>query len=135
MASKILLSFNSNELKEEIVRFYFSDGGFFGGYNSINVVKNNNKIKYTYEHTLKQISIEYDFQKEKWDEFIDKIFDMEIHKWKSKYYDNDIDDGEQWNLEMEFCDLPKFESYGSNEYPKNWDAFQTIIWDYFPQMR
>jgi hypothetical protein len=35
---------------------------------------------------------------------------------------------------MEFKGLPSFESYGSNEYPDNWERFEKIILEYFPQM-
>jgi hypothetical protein len=75
------------------------------------------------------------FSKTKWNEFVDKIFNMGVYKWKKKYYNNDICDGEQWSLEIEFYGIQKFESFGSNEYPDNWEDFIEIIQEYFPQMR
>ena len=36
---------------------------------------------------------------------------------------------------MEFQDLPKFKSFGSNDYPNNWEIFQKIIHEYFPKMK
>jgi hypothetical protein len=45
---------NKNELKKKIIRFYFSDGGFFEGCNNIDVIRSNDKIEYVYEHTLGQ---------------------------------------------------------------------------------
>jgi len=134
MANKKLLLYSIDEMKERLVRFYFSDGGYFGGYSSIYLIKNDTQIKYTYSHSLKRRKKEYVFAEEKWYEFIDKIFEKSVYKWKKRYYDNNICDGEQWNLEMEFKGLPKFESFGSNEYPKNWDEFKTIIVEYFPLM-
>jgi hypothetical protein len=134
MANKILLSYNKNELKEKIIRFYFSDGGFFEGCNSIDVIKSNDKIEYVYEHTLGQEQ-KCNFSIIEWNEFISKLFDIEIHKWKKIYYDYNILYGEQWNLKMEFIDLPEFESSGSNEYPKNWNDFLKIIAEYFSQMK
>ena len=135
MANKILLSCSIEELKEKIIRFYYSGGGYFGGYYSIELVKNDTQIKYTYSHSLKENTEEYAFTKEKWNEFIEKIFNENVQNWENKYYDNDICDGEQWELKMEFKDLPKFESFGSNEYPSNWEDFMAIIYEYFPQMK
>ena len=135
MANKKLLSCNIDELKEKIIRFYYSDGGYFSGYKSINIIKSITEIKYTYSHSLKGNKKEYVFSNEKWDEFINRLFKENIQNWKNKYYDNNICDGEQWELEMEFQDLPKFKSFGSNEYPNNWEIFQKIIHEYFPKMK
>jgi hypothetical protein len=54
MAKKKLLSYSIDELKEKIVHFYFSDGGYFSGYESIDVVKKDDKIEYKYEHDYKK---------------------------------------------------------------------------------
>jgi len=135
MANKKLLSCNINELKEKIIKFYYSNGGYFNGYKSINLIKSNTEIKYTYSHSLKKNKMESIFSNEKWYEFITKIFEENIQNWKNRYYDNNICDGEQWELEMEFQDLPKFKSFGSNEYPNNWETFQKIIHEYFPKMK
>jgi hypothetical protein len=29
----------------------------------------------------------------------------------------------------------KFESFGSNEYPRNWEKILTVIYEYFPQIK
>jgi hypothetical protein len=129
-----LLLHSAEELKQNIVRFSFSDGGFFNGYGKINLVKNDTQIKYTYTHSVKRRKEESIFEKEKWDTFINKIFEENIHKWQRRYDNNDIYDGRQWNLRMEFKGLPSFKSYGSNEYPDNWESFEKIIFEYFPQM-
>ena len=136
MANRKLFEYSTNDLKEKLIRFYFSIGGYFGGYGSIDVVKNDNEIKYRYEHDQNTIDEEYNLSKERWREFINKIFDLKIYKWREKYYNNDILDGTQWELEMEFSGIEnsKFESYGSNEYPYNWEKFEKIISNFFPQM-
>jgi hypothetical protein len=133
MVNKKLLSCGIDELRENLVRFHFSDGGYFSGYGNIDLVKNDTQIKYTYSHSLKRRKRKFTFTKEKWDEFVGKIFEENIYKWKKSYY-TDICDGEQWHLEMEFNDFPKFESSGSNGYPRNWDKFKTVIKEYFPLM-
>ena len=64
MVNGILMSYSINELKEKIVRFYFSIGCCLSGMiDSIDVVKYNDKIKCSYR------AIEYDISKEKWDDF------------------------------------------------------------------
>ena len=133
--NKKLHSCNIDELKEKLILFYFLRGGFFGGYESIEVIKNNNIIKYMYKHDYKKIHIKYNFSRKKWDIFTDKIFNERIHKWKKSYNNNDICDGEQWELKMEFSDLSSFKSSGSNEYPDNWAEFRAVIDECFPQMR
>lgn len=131
MANKKLLSYNLDELKEKFIRFYFEIGGFFSGYEAIEVIKNDEKIMCTYIHKRK---MKINFSNEKWNEFVCKIFENNIHKWKETYYDHVLD-GTQWNLEMEFNGLTNFDSYGSNKYPKNWKKFGEIIVEYFPQMK
>jgi len=107
MANKKLLLYSIDELKERLVRFYFSDGGYFGGYSSIDLIKNDTQIKYTYSHSLKRRKKECVFTEEKWNEFIDKIFEKGFTngkedtiiiiyvtenngswKWNSKIYQN-----------------------------------------------
>lgn len=134
MANRIILLYSIDELKKKLTRFSYSEGGFFGGYKSIDLVKDDMQIKSVYCHSLKE-GKEYSIDKEKWDEFVNKMFELNIHKWKRKYNNNDICDGSQWELKMEFNDLPNFESFGSNEYPKNWELFEDIIFEYFPEMQ
>jgi len=74
------------------------------------------------------------FSNEKWNEFVCKIFENNIHKWKETYCDHDILDGTQWSLEMEFNGLTNFDSHGSNKYPKKWKKFVEIIAEYFPDI-
>jgi len=135
MDTNTLHSTNIGELKEKLTRFYFSRGGFFGGYESVDVIKNNNKIQYIYRFEPKEIYMECDISLEKWNTFTDKIFNEAIHTWEKSYYDFNVCDGEEWKLKMEFIDLPCFESSGSNEYPDNWDKFEVIIEENFPQMK
>jgi len=131
-ANKKLRSCNLDELKEKLIRLYFEIGGFFDDYKSIDVIKSDKKIMCVYNNRYKRKKI--NFSNEKWNEFVCKIFENNIHKWKETYYDYDILDGTQWNLEMEFNGLTNFDSHGSNKCPKNWKKFMEIIVEYFPKM-
>jgi tetratricopeptide (TPR) repeat protein len=117
-----------NVLKEKLVEFHFVIDVGFEKYWIINVVKDNGKIEYTYNGR------KYLMEIHKWNEFIDKIFDIKIHKWKNRYGTSEPikRDDIYWGLEMEFSDLPNFKSHGSNSYPKNWNGLQKIIKEYFP---
>jgi len=128
MANRKLLSYSIDDLKEKITRFYFTVGGFLCGNDSVEIIKDDTHIKYICNRE------ENTFTNEKWNEFINKIFIENILKWKKRYDNNDILDGTQWELKMEFKNLPKFESFGSNEYPSNWKKFLAIINEYFQQM-
>ena len=134
MANKTLSLCSIEEFKDKLIRFYFSIGGFFGGYYNVELIKNDTKIKYIFSHSIKGNEDEYEFSEKQLNYFLEKIFNEYILNWKNKYDNNNILDGTQWKLEMEFKDLPKFESYGSNEYPSNWKMFLSIIYKYFPQM-
>jgi len=134
MSNKKLLTTSIEELKEKITRFYFSVGGFFSGYDSIEIVKVDTQIKYILSHSLSEETKENIFSNEKWNEFLGKIFNENILYWENIYHNNNILDGTQWEFEIEFKDLPKLESGGSNEYPSNWKNILTIINEYFPQM-
>jgi len=126
MANRKLISCSTEELKEKITRFNFTVGGFLDGYDFIEIIKDDTQIKYNCNRE------ENTFTKEKLNEFLDKIFNENILKWKKEYNNNDILDGTQWELKMEFKDLPKFICYGSNEYPSNWGNYMAIIREYFP---
>ena len=122
------------EIKKRLIRFYFSYGGYFGGISTINIFKKDNLIECIYEHDQEEICLKYNISIEKWEEFIEKIFLENVHKWNTSYDNNNIDDGIQWELRLDFTDLPNFESYGSNKYPYNWNNFKSILYSFIPQI-
>jgi len=78
--------------------------------------------------------LENNISVEEWNNFIEKILDENILKWKNEY-SNNVLDGEEWELEMEFDNLQNFESYASNKYPRNWEKVNKIIFEYFPNWK
>lgn len=64
-----------------------------------------------------------------WIKFKKKIC-FEISHWKDRYFDNDIDDGTQWELIIRFSNGYKINKFGSNEYPSNWNKFMKIMKSY-----
>ena len=126
---------NGEEVKSKLVRFFFMDRELFMGHSSsIELVKEDRRIKYYYKRSLKNAKKRI-FTMRKWNKFIDKIFSLNIQEWKSRYINEHICDGGDWRLEMAFEDLPGISCYGRNEYPNNWEAFENTIYKYFPKMK
>ena len=126
----ILKKIDFEELKLKINKILFSKGGYFGGYETIEVIKNNNSIECKTTHSLKKKKGIFEIPIKTWDEFLSKIFNQNILDWKSSYCNDNICDGEQWELEIYFNGLPSFVSSGSNDYPENWENFCNVINQY-----
>jgi hypothetical protein len=138
MGNEKLLLYKFQELKEKIIRFFFSYN-YFGGSGSIDLIKDDLKIicKYNPYADLGEDEdvIKYIFPMEKWNEFVNKVLNENILRWEKRYENRIIAlDGEEWKLKMEFIDLQEFESSGYNEYPYNWKNIRKIINEYFPKM-
>jgi hypothetical protein len=130
-----MLDQNTFNLENKIIRFYFEDGGYFNGYNSIDVIKKeNNNIECKFNNSRKKRIEISQIPFDEWESFINEILIENIHSWKKEYVNNHIDDGEQWHLKIYFTDLSEIDSFGSNKYPKNWENFINIIGKYFPKM-
>ena len=127
------LSCNFKKLKDELIHFTFDANSL--GYNRfIDLVKNDEIIKYSYKYECKE-GFNLPFPEEKYNEFIKKIFIEKIHKWKKAYAAKEEMlrecDGLLWSLKMEFTNLPEFSSFAYNAFPKNWDKFNSILKEYF----
>ncbi len=60
------------------------------------------------------------------EEFIEKLGETHMEAWKKRYYDNEILDGEQWEIVLEYEGKKK--SYrGNNQYPDTFDVFLTVM--------
>ena len=64
------------------------------------------------------------------DIFRNKIKNFKIDKWKERYElppHRIVEDGEQWEVELEFEDGKVIKSSGNNAYPKNWKEVERIV--------
>lgn len=122
-------------MKEEInniIGFSFECGGFFGGYPKIEASIIENKVFCIYHPPLNKKKKSFEISKEEWNEFIDQIIDLNILTWKKNYSDPNIEDGTQWELNINFQNGKKMEIHGNNDYPKEWNDFYEIVTKYFP---
>jgi len=139
MENKEINSYTIDEFKDKLIRFFFSSF-CYGPSGSIELLNNGINIKYRYNDRYYEDEedsnyIEYPFSMDNWKKFVEKTVNLNIHKWK-KRYDNKIfsTDCEEWKVELEFKNNKKIIRSGYDEYPDNWEKFQNIIKEYFPQM-
>ena len=117
-----------NEKLNNISSFYFSDGGFFEGYRKIEIITLEDKIVYSYK--LKKIKRTLEIKKELWFNFIGNIMELGIKSWKKDYNNPNIEDGEQWEIKINYNNGNELNITGCNAYPKKWKIFKTIINDF-----
>ena len=60
-------------------------------------------------------------------DFLSDLEDIHIETWKSKYDDNDVMDGTQWELIVEYENGETDEFYGSNDFPPNFDRLLELM--------
>lgn len=114
-----------------ISKVVFEIGGFCNGQEIRTITIDGDNIYMKIEHSPKikendePSYCDYAYSKE---EFIEGIKKLHLGEWRRNYYDNDICDGTQWELTIEFADGHKtFKSCGSNEYPYNFYELQVLL--------
>ncbi len=60
------------------------------------------------------------------EEFLKQLRQIHIESWKKRYYDNEILDGEQWEIVLEYEEKKK-SYHGSNLYPESFDSFLKVM--------
>ncbi len=63
---------------------------------------------------------------EKWAAFMAKIDELQVWNWQESYYQMDMCDGSQWELQLAMGDKT-VKSYGSNKIPENFDQFKEAL--------
>jgi hypothetical protein len=122
-------------MKEEInniIGFSFECGGIFVGSPKIEVNIVDNKVLCIYNNPLKKNKHLFEISNEDWEEFIDDILKIHILTWKNSYFNPNIEDGTQWEVNINFQNGKKFEILGCNDFPKEWEVFNKIVLKYFP---
>lgn len=100
--------------------FLFNIGSYFGGYNEIRIqgdLFETSKSKQDYINVLPEPN--GDLPEALKQELIEVLNEIHVPKWNRRYYNNDICDGTQWELEVKYNQRKTSKiSFGSNEYPK-----------------
>ena len=110
-------------LIDNLVKFEYSYGGYFGGYDKIIITAEKNEpITLTiYHSTKREPLVTREMSQDEFEAFKNKLY-KSIKHWKLKYADNQIMDGTQWSLDLTSLDA-NTHYYGSNEYPINFKSF------------
>jgi len=64
-----------------------------------------------------------------WQTFWNKIDLLGVWDWEKEYFDQDVMDGVQWELMIDKKGRQRRRIYGSNKYPKNFEALTNLIND------
>lgn len=114
-----------------ITKVVFGIGGFFDGYETRTVILDDEHLYFDVEHSLmpKPLNLpdtcDYPCTRK---EFLDGIRELHLGEWRTSYVNDDVLDGTQWELTVEFSDGHKpFKTCGSNAYPYNFDALQELF--------
>ena len=130
-------SYTIDEFRTQIKRFFFSCIGEITA-GKIELLNDGINIKYGHNDSCDWEDlnyIKYPFTMDNWNKFVEKIFNINIHKWNKNYRPKIFGTcGVNWLVEIEFKNFNKIECSGYNEYPYNWEKFQKIIREFFPQM-
>ena len=62
---------------------------------------------------------EKEISKNQMELFLSKLNQLNIISWHNEYYNPDVIDGEQWEMEIEYNKTEKKRIYGSNLYPNS----------------
>ena len=110
-----------------IDKIIFSIGGYFDGYETRTVLLDGEQLRMTITHSLHSKVREIALSLTK-TEFLNRLRELHIEGWKSKYIDPDILDGTQWELEIYFSDGYKpVTIVGSNAYPTNFAELERLF--------
>jgi hypothetical protein len=118
---------------EDIEIFWIRIGGFFNGHIEINTgYRDGEFFIERMEKFSSYIGTIPEFSEKKFLNFREFLVnDLKIFDWKKNYYNNNILDGEQWEIEITLISKRKIKIYGSNEYPENFDELRKKLDYYF----
>ena len=110
-----------------ISKISFTIGGFFDGYETRTVLLDGENLHMTVTHSLHPEVREIALSMTK-DAFLNRLRELHIEDWKSKYIDPDILDGTQWDLEICFSDGYKpVTIVGSNAYTTKYAELERLV--------
>jgi len=95
----------------------FTIGGYGSSKYEIKITKKTVSFSvnsFSYDFSLKH---KKKLDQNKLKEFTTRISKLDILSWENRYYDNDVCDGEQWDLSIRYNGSEKKKIYGSNAYP------------------
>ncbi len=121
-----------------IKSIYFSDGGFFGGYQSILIEAGKEEISIDVGDSMRPESFKHHMtmSPDDWFKLVDALYNkLYLHEWKHSFDDPAVMDGEQWELEIRLTDDSKITYSGSNAFPPYWEELKALFEPYFKKAK
>ena len=112
----------------DISKITLEIGGFFNGYETriIHLHDNQQRLEQTIIRQFLDFDAEQDFPLTK-EDFLEGLRGVHIGEWHHSYYNNNVLDGTQWELTIEYNDGRKKSYYGSNAYPFSFNQFRELM--------
>ena len=131
----ILISDRKKEDYRDIVTsIQFRDGGYFDGYSSLIFEKKGGLYYIRYDSPFGDFLDEEDssvtkpLPKRLWSFTLDRLFcELYLHEWDHEFFNRDVLDGEQWDLEIKLTEDRIIEYHGSNAFPPYWGEFKALL--------
>ena len=114
-----------------ICKMEFIIGGYFGGYDILIYTIDGDNVYRSFQHSYSTHYVDNEIGNVinmDTADFLCEFAKLHIGEWNSVYYDNNICDGTQWNLDIYYsngCEPVKF--FGSNEYPYNFNKLLKLF--------
>ena len=117
--------FPTDREEAETVFFEFGIGGFFDGYQKMEVEKKDDAFtaKYFPAFGSEDSAFEIRLTSDEFRTFIHKVYATSLLEWKEEYVDPYVLDGTQWEITIRYTDGKAQKWYGSNAYPPLWKRF------------
>lgn len=116
---------------------YFSQGGFFSGYQSVKVIERDGYADLTVSPPFSETdggSVRFRIMLSEWMTIKKTLFyDLFVLDWQEAYNDSAILDGTQWELKLTFDNRESVKSVGSNDFPALFDELTELFTPYFDQ--
>lgn len=125
---------NEEEYRDIVQSIFFEDGGFWGGYASVQLKKWGDSYEVVVHRPFEEPSQAYrrKLRKSEWDRVVEKLYgELFIHEWKKKYVEPHVLDGEQWLLQLTLEGNRERNYYGSNAYPALWHDLLRVFRPFF----
>ena len=133
----ILLSkYGEEDYRDIVTSICFSDGGFFGGYPEVQIVRGEDGITLDVHHNFRgpDAILHRLVTEQEWNKLVNQLFtQLYLHEWKKNFVEPHICDGEQWDLELKLTGGRVRNYRGSNDFPPYWDELQATFRPFFQE--
>lgn len=116
---------------ENLSSFEFRQDGFFRPLITVKVSFREKTLIYrksseSGEGPVQQVSIR--FYPRKWETFVLPAIRLcNFSAWRTRYVDPCVCDGVSWSMDLHFSPGPRRRILGSNDFPEEWDHFQSFL--------